>query len=290
MDSSANTKQTDPRDVGPGDVGPGDVSPGDVSPGLSTQDIELVARADERLAHAYEQIARADEQLARVSEQISRMEHDDARKKAMNKLRRPSRGRPALRGFIGLLLAACICFAAFASQSYGETARLMISRWAPQLASSLPSATPELAAEQSRPAVQVAAADAAISQLSSPAQSVPQDAAPVTIPPEVTQSLQAMARDLASVQQEIEQLKASQQELAHENARTTEQLKASQEQMARAISSASEQNLRPKTSAATSANPPPRVANPARKPVSTPPPKQAGAQARAPVQLQSRQQ
>ena len=45
MDSSVNTKQTDPH----------------VSPGLSTQEIELVARADERLAHAYEQIARADE-------------------------------------------------------------------------------------------------------------------------------------------------------------------------------------------------------------------------------------
>jgi len=96
-----------------------------------------------------------------------------------------------------------------------------------------------------------------------------------------------MARDLASVQQEIEQLKASQQELARENARTAEQLKASQEQMARAISSASEQNLR-KTAAA--ANPPRSVANPARKPVSTLPPKQARAQARAPVQLQSRQQ
>ena len=274
MDSSVKTKQTDPRDVGPG---------------LSTQDIELVARADERLAHAYQQIASADEQLARVNAQISRMESDSARKKAVNKLRRPSRGRPALRGFIGLLLAAGICLAAFASQSYGETARLMISRWAPQLASSLPSATPELAAQQSRPAVQVAAADAAISQSSPPAQTMPQDAAPAPIPPEVTQSLQTMARDLASVQQEIEQLKASQQELTRENAGIAEQLRASQEQMARAISNASEQNLR-KTSAATSANPPPRVANPARKPVSTLPPNQARAQARAPVQLQSRQQ
>ena len=276
MDSSVNTKQTDPRDV---------------SPGLSTQDIELVARADERLAHAYQQIASADEQLARVNEQISRMEYDAARKKAVNKLRRPSRGRPALRGFIGLLLAAGICLAAFASQSYGETARLMISRWAPQLASSLPSATPKLAAQQSPPAVQVAAADAAISQSSPPAQTVPQDAAPAPIPPEVTQLLQTMARDLASVQQEIEQLKASQQELARENAGIAEQLKASQEQMARAIANASEQNLRPKTSAAaTSANPPRPVANPARKPVSTLPPTQARAQARAPVQLQSRQQ
>ena len=274
MDSSANTKQADSRDV---------------SPGLSAQDIELVARADQRLAHAYEQIANADEQLARINEQISRMEYDAARKKAVNKLRRPSRGRPALRGFIGLLLAAGICIAAFASQSYGETARLMISRWAPQLASSLPSATPKLDAQQSLPVVQVAAADAAISQLSPPAQTAPQDAAPVPIPPEVTQLLQTMARDLASVQQEIGQLKASQEELARENARTAEQLKASQEQMARAIANASEQNLR-KTSAATSANPPPRIANPARKPVSTLPPKQARAQARAPVQLQSRQQ
>jgi hypothetical protein len=275
MDSSVDTKQTDPRDV---------------SPGLSTQDIELVARADERLAHAYEQIASADEQLARVNEQISRMEYDAARKKAVNKLRRPSRGRPALRGFVGLLLTACICIAAFASQSsYGETARLMISRWAPQLASSLPSAPAKLADQQSLPTVQVAAADAAISQLSPPAQTAPQDVAPVPIPPEVTQSLQTMARDLASVQQEIGQLKASQQELARENTGIVEQLKATQEQMVRAITSASEQNLR-KTAVAAPANPPLPVARPARKPVSTLPPTQARVQARAPVQLQSRQQ
>ena len=99
-----------------------------------------------------------------------------------------------------------------------------------------------------------------------------------------------MARDLASVQQEIEQLKASQAELARENARTAEQLKANQEQMARAISSASEQNLRPRQQGGTGANPPRPVAKPARKPVSTLPPTQARAQARAPVQLQSRQQ
>jgi septal ring factor EnvC (AmiA/AmiB activator) len=275
MDSSANTKQADPRDG---------------NSGLSTQESELVARADERLAHAYEQIVRADEELARFNEQISRLE-----KKPANRLRQPSRGRPALRGLIGLLLTAGVCTAAFAWQSYGETVRPMISQWVPQLASSLPSATPELAAQQSRPAVQVAAADAAISQLSSPpAQAVPQDAASTPIPPEVTQSLQAMARDLASVQQEIGQLKASQQELARENAGIAEQLKASQEQMARAISNASEQNLRLKpsvaASVATSAKPPLRVANTARKPVSTAPPKQAREQARAPVQLQSRQQ
>jgi septal ring factor EnvC (AmiA/AmiB activator) len=115
-----------------------------------------------------------------------------------------------------------------------------------------------------------------------------------------------MARDLASVQQELEQLKASQAELARESARTAEQLKANQEQMVRVIANASEQNLRPRTSAAasaaasaatsaarsaaTSANPPRPVATPARKLVPTAPATQARVQARAPVQLQSRQQ
>ena len=108
MDSAANTRQADPH----------------VNPALSTQEIELVARADERLAHAYEQIARADEELARFNEQISRLE-----KKPANRLRQPSRGRPALRGLMGLLLTAGICTAAFAWQSYGETVRPMISRW-----------------------------------------------------------------------------------------------------------------------------------------------------------------
>jgi hypothetical protein len=198
-----------------------------------------------------------------------------------------------LRGFVALLLTAGIGIAAFASQSYGETARLMIARWTPQLApaSSLPLPTPKLAAQQSPPAAQLAAADATLSQLPPPAQTAPQDAAAAPIPPEVTQLLQTMARDLANVQQEIGQLKAGQEEIARENARTAEQFKASQEQTARAIANASEQNkLRPRTSATTSANPPLPIAAPARKPVSMLPSTEARAQARAPVQLKPRQQ
>ena len=261
MDSTPDTKQTDPHDV---------------SPGLSTQEIELVARADERLAHAHQQIARADEQIARVNEQTFKLEHNAPRKKAANRFRRPSRGRPALRGFIALMLTAGICIAAFAWQSYGKTARLMISPWAPQLAaaSSLPVETPKLAA----PAVQVVAADGSLSQLPQPA---PQDAAVAPIPPELTQLLQTMARDLANVQQGIEQLKTSQEEMVRENARTAEQLKASQEQTARAIANASEQNLRRRTSTP----PPPPIATAARRPVSALPPTEARAQARAPVPL-----
>ena len=76
MESSLNTRQTDPHDV---------------NPGPSTQDRELVSRADERLVHAYAQIARADEQLARVNEQLSKLEYDARPKKSANRFRRPYR-------------------------------------------------------------------------------------------------------------------------------------------------------------------------------------------------------
>ena len=36
----------------------------------------VVARADERLVHAYDQIAHADEQLARLNEQLARLENE----------------------------------------------------------------------------------------------------------------------------------------------------------------------------------------------------------------------
>ena len=271
MDSTPDTKQTDPHDV---------------NPGLSTQEIELVTRADERLAHAYEQIARADEQLTRVNEKIARLEHDAARTKSVNRFGQPSRGRPALRGFVALLLTAGICIAAFASQSSGETAKLMISRWSPQpaAASPLPAETAKLADQHSPPAVQLATAD--VSQIPPSAQPAPQDAAAAPIPPELTQLLQTMARDLANLQQGIEQLKTSQEEMVRENARTAEQLKASQEQMARAIADVSEQNLRRRASAAS----PPPIATPARRPVSALPPTEARAQARAPMPLRPGQQ
>src|SRR5258705_8406994 len=77
----------------------------------------LAARADERLVHAYDQIARADEQLARLNEQLSNLEHGAAHHPSAVVGRRPPRGRPALRGFIGLLFAGWIFVRAFAFQS-----------------------------------------------------------------------------------------------------------------------------------------------------------------------------
>jgi septal ring factor EnvC (AmiA/AmiB activator) len=250
----------------------------------------LIARADEQIAHAYEQIARADEQIARVNEQVSKLEHDAARNpSALGRL--PSRGRPTLRALVGLLLAACIFVTAFVSQSsHGDAAKLIIARWAPQLilTSSLPMEKPGLPAQPSPSAVQVAAAEPVAAQPTPLAQIAPQDVAPTAAPvsPEVAQLLQTMARDLANVEQAIEQLRANQEQMATDNAKAVAQLKASQEQMTRLIAKASEQNLRPKTSA-----PPPRpIASPTRKPVPKLPSPQARAQPQVPMPLQPDEQ
>jgi uncharacterized protein YoxC len=147
--------------------------------------------------------------------------------------------------------------------------------------------------------VQLAAAEPA-----PPAQIAPHDVTPTAVPvsPEPAKLLQTMARDLANVEREIEQLKASQQQLASDNAKAIEQIKASQEQAARdiarnvellkasqeqvaqLIARASEQNLRPKTSA-----PQPQVAIGTRKPVPTPVSSHASAHPQAPMQLRPEQ-
>jgi anti-sigma-K factor RskA len=90
-----------------------------------------------------------------------------------------------------------------------------------------------------------------------------------------------MARDLATARQEIEQLKAGQEQLTRDNASIAEQLKANQEQMARLSAKVSEQNPRPRLAAA----PPPRLAAaPARKPAPALPSRQDTARPQATTQ------
>src|ERR1700733_15654384 len=95
-------------------------------------------------------IARYFEQVA-LEEQIARTLADDAARHppaAVNNVQVPgdrsSFGRSAVRGFVGLLLAACIGVAA-----YDDAAKQIIAKWAPQLvlASSVPPDDRGLAAQ-----------------------------------------------------------------------------------------------------------------------------------------------
>jgi transposase len=230
----------------------------DLKPTDSRQD--LAARADKELAQAYAQITRADEEIAHAEQQLSKLERDAASR------RRSLFDRPAVRGLTGLLLAACIGVAAIAWQSsYHE----VIARWAPQrvAASSPPVENPGLPAQPSAAGVQTAATETEPPQPEFLAQTAPEDATPTTaaLSPELAQLIQSMARDLATLGQGIEQLKASQEQMARDNANTAAQLKASQEQMARVLAKVSEQNARPRV-----ATPMP-APTPAPRPVAPPP-------------------
>jgi hypothetical protein len=208
----------------------------------------LVASVTEELAKA---IARGPEPLSRVQERRSKLERDAVRYPSdpqipVNTFHPTApRDRPARRGLIGILLAACIFVAAFALQSsYGDAVRPIIARWSPQLVptSSQLLEKPALSAQQSPPSVQAAAAEPAPQ-----AQTAQQDVGPTAaqVPPVLAQLLQTIMRDLANVEQEIEQLKTSKEEMARDNAKVAEQVKASQEQIARLMAKANEQKPKP---------------------------------------------
>jgi hypothetical protein len=182
----------------------------------------------------------------------------------------------AVRAFVALLLAGCIGLAAVAWKSYGEVATTQIARLATQLTliASQPPETPAPATPSDPPVVRADAANAASPQPPPPARTVPETVAPAAVPsPDSTLLLQSMARDLASLGQEVEQLKAG-----------IVQIKASQQQMSRNVARVSDkpsdQNLRARAS-----GPAPRpAAAQARKPLLPSPPAHAAAAAGLPPQ------
>jgi hypothetical protein len=150
---------------------------------------------------------------------------------------RPSIGRRAVCAFTRFLLTACIGGAGVAWQFYGDAAKRIIARWAPQLVltSSPQLENPGFPEQSSPPTVQAPATKTVPPHPASLAQTAPKGVAPMAaaVSPESAQLLQSMARDLATAGQEIEQLKAS-----------IEELKASEEQLSRDIAKTSERSLR----------------------------------------------
>src|SRR6267142_736515 len=153
---------------------------------------------------------------------------DTFRAAAVNNVQVPgergSIGKSAVRAFTALLLAACLGLAAIAWQSSGNVAKQIIAKWAPKfiLTSLLPALeNPGLPEQPSPPTVQVSAANTAPRQPAPPAQTAPEGVAPTTaaLSPGEPQLLQSMARDLATVGQEIEQLKASQEQMSRDIAK-----------------------------------------------------------------------
>jgi outer membrane murein-binding lipoprotein Lpp len=283
------------------------------------------------LKQAYQLIGRGDKQLPRVdvskSEQDATRHPSDQQKRFAIVPRRSSRGRLALQGLVGLLMAACIAAAALAFWSHDDAAKQVLARGVPQLyLISSPAPESAVLAQSSPSAVQASEAKGPPSQPALPAsaaQTTLAGSAPTAPPPGQAQLLQSMAGERAAVEQEIEQLKtsieqlktaqeqmvrnvsavaeqlkAAQEQMVRDNVAVAEQLKASQEQMVRdnaavagQLKASQEQMARliAKTSEQqlrpkTSAPPPRPIAAPTGKPAPKLSSPQARAQPLAPVQ------
>jgi uncharacterized coiled-coil protein SlyX len=188
----------------------------------------LIARADKRLSHVQEQIARADEQLARVTERLKKMQRESACPSSAGAHLQSPPKRPQLVASVGLPLAVCIVVAALVLQtSHGGEAKLVVARSASQPVST-PSLLPENSPILAQPApstVHVAPAEATRPQATRLAQAATQGAAPTATEAvaDQTQLLQTIARGLAKVERDIEELKASQDEMKRDLARVSEQ-------------------------------------------------------------------
>lgn len=183
----------------------------------------------------------------------------------------PSTSRWA-KSAVMLVFVLCSAAAAAAWQNNGDAMKQMISNWVPIFvaSSSPPPETGALAGPTDAPARQASAAEQISEQPAAPAQSQ-EDAAPATAAPSPDAAqLQSMARDLAAMTEQVEQLKTGLAEL-----------KASQQAMARDVARTSEvkpsqirppvRNPRPRTSAA----PPRTAATPPHRPLPAYAPRQA---------------
>ena len=196
----------------------------------------VAARADEALANVYEQITRVDEEIARAQEQLSKREQDATRHPSdppqtrMDRSRpavpgnRPSLGGRAVRGLHWLNVGSvhrCRChrLAVAVLRRCGQADYREVGA----------AARPDFIADARKPGASRAAepsyrsggtAKTAPPQPAPLAQTAPEGVAPTAaaLSPELTQLLQSMARDLATMGQRIEQLKTSQEQMARDNA------------------------------------------------------------------------
>jgi hypothetical protein len=268
MHSTLNPKPTDPDDVL-----------------VVAPDIVLVAHAD-KSDPAHDAISRPWDPQTRIGSDFSAGPSvppvdttfraaaiDNVQNNVQVPADRPSIGARAIRAFIGFLLALCIGVAGIAWQSYGDAAKQMIARWAPQLVltSSPPLENPGLPEQPNPPAVQASAAKAAPPQPAPLARTAPEGVAPANaaLSPEAAQLLQSLGQEIEQLKASIALLKASQEQMSRDIAKVSE-VRASEVK-------AFEQNLRPRISAISAPPRRPAVAL-AHRPMPPPyPPSQAAA-------------
>jgi hypothetical protein len=164
---------------------------------------DMIARIEEANARAYKQFDRALDSAVK-SEPDSTPDPPRQPNPSIAPKRQLSRVRPSFVALVGLVLVAFACVGFFLwKPSYGTAAKQIVARWT------------NVWVLQTGPQAQTAA----------PAAS--------EIAPDIAQRLQRMADNIADTQQQVEQLKVSQQQIVRENAKVADQFAATLAEMTR---------------------------------------------------------
>ena len=164
----------------------------------------MIARLEEANTRAYEQLARPDEAPSRSEADGVTDHRSDRHAHVVAPERRRSPTRRLLLAVFALLIAGVVYVAALSGQPYYDSVvRPLISRWASTWAQQTESRTET---------------------------SPPDDALASSTLPVFEQRLKRMADDLQRVERQLDQLKASQDQISRSQAEVAEQFKASREQ------------------------------------------------------------
>jgi len=270
MQSDPKTPEIDPRDVG---IAPETEPPGRI----------------------YKQVVR--EVLARIDQRLADIERRTVTEPAEEQAggRTPLRKR-FKRGFVGLLVMAGVIGAVLVWQRFdGDTAKAMVARFTPGFLTDAPSTQDDREAAQGAGSTTVGTAadgrsssDArsamadtptALSDRTTPEPDAQQSTASSS--PDMASTIEKMSRDIATLGQGIEQLKANQEQFSRDSARATEQFKASEDQLIRMLLRVSEQQTpQPKTVVST----PQRTRTPQARTTAASPPRGSGARPRQGLQ------
>lgn len=190
------------------------------------RDVALAAIAQaHRQMGAGENLVQVDETAFKLEEEKIATRHPSDEQPSAEPGRGSSRGRLVLWSLIGLLAVACIGAVAWPSP-HGQAAPEPISTSSVSIEKKEPPAPSNAGV--------AAKTDAGLPQRSSQAQTTLQRAAPeaptaAPMAPDLAQSIQMITRELANLEQGIDQLKTGQAQMVRDNAELAEHLTATQE-------------------------------------------------------------
>ena len=193
---------------------------------------EVLARIDQRLADLGAD-ANTPPDESEEEPDGSEQEFESENASSMSSEDQAALVRWAWRGLIGLLLSASLVAAVSFLWSHSDTAAQSVAEVVPRLDAG--ATTPAEKQDAGVPAAARAMADAAPAPTAPPPRTDSDRPNPAPVPPELTELMRKVDRNIAGLAQAVTDLRLAHQQATGDNAKSVEDIRASLEQMTRAM-------------------------------------------------------